>query len=224
MPVAFRAVASTTGTDATGEGTIPSGTAAGDIMLAFLISVGSATTISAAPSGWDLQVADPNPADFSAWCYKRVFVAGDANPTWTFSAAAGWVIDIVSYSGNDTSAPINGSGGNQVAALNTITTPSLTPSVTNCMLVVHGSVDATGGARTWTESGAMTERVDQLDNALHRVVAEELIPGSGSGITRDLTVTGSAQDMASFAVLITPAAGGATQAPYMTLRTKWWGP
>lgn len=208
MAVAFRSVASSTGTDSSGEGTIPSGTATNDIMLAFVVHNSSSATISVAASGWDLLIDDPNPADYSLWCYKRIFASGDSNPTWTFSVAGNWTIDIVSYSGNDTTTPIDASGGNQSAAVNTKTTASLTPSVTGCMLVAHGSVDASGSARTWTETGAMTERVETADNQLHRLLAEELLSTSGSGVTRDLTVSGTAQDLATFAVLIRPAAGG----------------
>ena len=223
MAVAFRSVASTTGTDDSGEGTIPAGAATGDIMIAFLAHSSSTATILVDATGWDLLIADPGPADMSCWCYKRVFVIADVNPTWVFSAAGNWTVDIIAYSGNDTSAPINASDGTQASAVNTLATPSLVPSVTGCMLVAYGSVDASGGARTWTESGAMTERVEATDNALHRLVAEELIATSGSGISRDLTVSGSAQDVAALAVLITPAAAAAGGGE-MTLRGGTWGP
>ncbi|HEU5104200.1 MAG TPA: hypothetical protein VFU22_34520, partial [Roseiflexaceae bacterium] len=179
-------------------------------MLAFLVHSSSSATISSAASGWDLLIANPGPADYAAWCYKRVYQAGDSNPTWTFSTAGNWVVDIVAYSGADATTPIDGSGGNQSAAVNTKTTASLTPSVTGCMLVAHGSVDASGSARTWTESGAMTERVEAADNQIHRVIAEELLSTSGSGVTRDLTVSGSAQDLATLAVLIKPSSSGTT--------------
>lgn len=178
----------------------------GDILLAFLTHSSSSATISAAPSGWASLIADPNPGDFSMVCYWRLRTAGDSSaPTWTWSAAGNWTVDLIAYSGQHASTPFNQSGGNTVAGANTITTPSLTPSVDNCMMVAFGSVDATGAARTWTESGSMTERVDQMDNAQHRVVAEELIATGGSATTRDLTITGTTQDIGSFAVFIAPA-------------------
>ncbi len=207
MSVNFRAVNSTTGIDATAEGSIDASVQDGDIMVAFLTHSLSAAVISATPSGWTSLIADPNPADFSCVCYRKIKASGDSStPTWTWDQAGNWTVDLIAYSGEDQTTPINASGGNQIAAANTITTPSLTPSVDNTMMAAFGAVDATGGARTWTESGAMTERVEALSNQIHRVVAEELIPTGGSATTRNLTVSGSAQDIGSFAVFIAPGA------------------
>jgi hypothetical protein len=71
--------------------------------------------------------------------------------------------------------------------------------------VWFASTDATGAARTWTQGGTPTERLDRLDSTHHRCIAEEVIPTSGSGITRTATVTGSVQDIAAFMVLVRPA-------------------
>lgn len=212
MAVAFRAISTGTGTDATGEGTIPVGTAAGDLMIAFVAHSASTATITGEPSGWTLQEADPNPADFSLWCYTRKWQSGDTNPTWTFSAAGGWTVDIVSYSGVDTTTPVNADVGGQAAAVNAITL-SVTPSVANCMLVAFGDVDATGTLRTWTEDGSMTERLEQLDNAMHRVVADELLSGgSGASQSRTLTFIGTAQDVGGFLLALAPSAAPAAVA------------
>jgi hypothetical protein len=214
VAVQFRNISTATGTDATGEGTIPTGTVAGDLMIAFLCSVGSGTTISSAPSGWTLQEPDPNPADFSLWCYSRLWQSGDPNPTWNFSTVGAWTVDVASYSGVDTTTPVNVDIGEQVAAANSIAVGAITPTADNCMLLAFGAVDASGAARTWTESGAMTERLEQTDNALHRVVAEELLSGgSGVGQTRTLTVTGSTQDIGGFLLAVAPAAAAVESIP-----------
>jgi dihydrofolate reductase len=209
--VAFRALSTATGTDDSAEGTIPTGTTTEDFMVAFLTSASSTATVSTPASGWDLQEADPSPADFSTWCYSRRWQSGDSNPTWTLSVAGGWTVDIVSYSGTDSTTPVNVDIGEQGAALQEIALGPVTPTVDDCMLVAFGAVDAAGGARTWTEDGAMTERLDQMDNALHRVVAEELLSGgSGAGQTRTLTFSGSTQDVAGFLLALAPGAGGST--------------
>jgi hypothetical protein len=173
-------------------------------MIAFLGHSSSSATMTTPASGWDLVEADPNPADFSCLCYKRVKQSGDSAPTWTWSAAGSWTVDIIAYYDQDATTPLDDTSSNQGAAINTITSTSVTPTVANCILVWFAMTDATGGARTWTQSGTPTERVDRMDNALHRCIAEELIASSGSGVTRDATVSGTAQDLGSFAVLVRP--------------------
>jgi hypothetical protein len=210
MAATYRTVVSTTDGDASAEGST-TGINDGDIMIAFLNHSSSSATISSTPSDtWDLVEADPNPADFSLLCYKRVKQAGDsATPTWTWSAAGNWTVDIIAYSGQDTTTPLDDTSSNIVVSDNVITTTSVTPAVTDCVLVWFASVDATGPARTWTQSGTPIERLDRLDNAHHRCIAEEVIPTSGSGITRTATVTDSAQAIGAFAVLVRPATGAA---------------
>jgi len=182
-------------------------------MIAFLNHSASSATMSTAADGWDLVEADPNPADFSCLCYKRVKQSGDSAPTWTWSASGNWTVDIIAYYNQDTSTPLDDTSGVQQAAVNTVTTASVTPSVTNCMLVWWASTDATGSARTWTQGGSPTERLDQMNNAHHRCIAEELITTSGSGITRTATVSGTAQDIGAFAVLVRPSSGGPAYTP-----------
>lgn len=205
MPAIYRTVVSTTGTDASAEGST-AGISDGDIMIAFLNHTSSSATMSGTPANtWDLVEADPNPADFSCLCYKRVKAAGDsATPTWTWSAAGAWTVDIIAYSGQDVTTPLDDTSSKQEAAVNTVTTTSVIPAVMDCVAVWFASTDATGGARTWTQSGTPTERLDQMDNAHHRCIAEEVMTTSGGGITRTATVSGSAQDIGAFMVLIRP--------------------
>lgn len=214
MAVAYRSHASTTGTDATAEGTIPAGTQVGDVMIAFLMHSASTATVSTGASGWDGSLEpDPNPADFSARFYFRVFQAGDANPTWTWSAAGNWTVDILSYSGADTGAPINAHIGEQIAAANSIVLGAITPNVNDCTLVGVGMTDATS-AKTWTESDTPNERIDQGDNQQRRAVADwQLSGGSGIGVSRTFTMDGTSGDMAGFLLAIAPAVGAATPRP-----------
>src|SRR3972149_5365762 len=206
MP-AFRAVSAATGTDATGEGVLPSGVQAGDLMLAFVGHSASSATITGEPAGWSLQEADPNPADFSLWCYARVYQNGDAAPVFTFSAAGSWTVDIAAISGV-AATPVNADIGEQIAAANAIALGDITPTVNDCLLVGFAMADASGGARTWTQSGSMTERLDQMNNDLHRALADELLSGGGGvPVGRTFTVSGNAQDLGGFLLAIAPLAG-----------------
>lgn len=205
MSATFNRVNPTTGTDASAEGDL-TGINDGEIMIAFLNHSSSSATISSGPADtWDLVEADPNPADFACLCYKRVKQSGDSAPVWTWSASGNWTVDIIAFSGQDASTPLDDTSSVQQAGVNTVTTTSVTPAVADCVLVWWASTDATGGARTWTQSGTPTERLDQMDNAHHRCMATEVIAGAGSGITRTATVSGSAQDIGAFAVLVRPA-------------------
>lgn len=203
--VVFRAASTATGTDNTAEGVTPTNTRQGDVQVAFLTSTSSSFTVSSVPTGWTLLQANDTVADFTAWSYWKTYQAGDPAPTWTLSGSGNWAIDIVAYSGCDPSSPINGSNLTVAAASNAVSSGSVIPSSPNCMVVVHGAVDATSGTRTWTESGSMTERLDQVDNQLYRVLADELLSGgSGVSVSRTLTVTDTAQDMSGLIVVLTP--------------------
>ncbi len=208
MPVAFRDVSFTTGTDATAEATIPAGTVDGDWMIAFLPHASSSATITGTPSGWAVQEPDPNPVDFSCICYTRRKQAGDANPTWTWSAAGNWSVDISSWSGVDSANPVNVDVGAISAIANGDISLALTPSINDTMLVGWACIDAVGSARTWSQTGAMTEVLDRLDNAMHRCLAyEQLVGGSGVLQTRVFTddTAGSTQDVGGFMLALTPA-------------------
>ena len=207
MTVAYQAVSHATGTDATGEGSFPAGVANGDLLLAFVIHNSTSATITNVPTGWSLVEADPNPADFATWVYKKNYATGDSAPTWTFSAAGNWVIDITRVDGHDSSDSTTNSSGHANASSNAINVGNITPGYTNMLMICHASVDASGGARTWTEDASLTEVTEQTDNQLHRVIAWELLTGTSS-VNRTLTVSGSAQDMAGFMILVKPAPSG----------------
>src|SRR3972149_2727793 len=210
MP-AFRAVSAATGTDATGEGVLPSGVQAGDLMLAFVGHSASSATITGEPAGWSLQEADTNPADFSLWCYARVYQNGDAAPVFSVSATGSWTVDIAAISGV-AATPVNADIGEQIAAANAIALGDITPTVNDCLLGGFAMADASGGARTWTQSGSMTERLDQMNNDLHRALADELLSGGGGvPVGGTFPVSGNAQDLGGFLLAITPAGAIAKQ-------------
>ena len=62
-------------------------------------------------------------------------------------------------------------------AANDITTAAVTPVSDDDMLIVVGSADAGAPARTWTETGSMTERFEGIGQTLHCLIAEEAITG-----------------------------------------------
>ena len=202
----YQDVASTTGTDASGEGTIPATSTFGDALVAAIYHAASAVTLNSIWPGWNSIRGDPDPADFSMWCLGKVYTSGDSNPTFGFSAAGNWAIDIIAIRGSHPTAPIDVASSAIGATINSITSTSVDPSVNGCVAILFAGVDATGGARTWGVSPSMTERVDRMDNALHRVAATEVLSGHAA-FQRTASVSGSAQDMGCFMVVVKPTSG-----------------
>lgn len=209
MAIAFRANSTATGTGVNGQGVTPTGTVDGDFQVAFLINSAVSANITVPAVGWDALASSPQtPADYRTWCYTRRFATGDTAPLWVFSTSTAWTMDIISYSGVDATTPVNASTGEISTPVNAIDLGPITPTVADCMLVGTASVEASGAVRTWTQSGAMTERNDEADGQLQRAVADELLSGgSGVGQTRTFTVSGSTQDMGGFLLALAPAGG-----------------
>jgi hypothetical protein len=177
-------------------------------MLAAVINDGSVQTITTPASGWTLLETMPvSGMDFSAWLYGRVKQTGDGNPTWIFSGGA-WHIVIAAYSGVST---IDDTSQSTVTVADVdIATADVSPVSADDMLVVVGLSDAAAPARTWTETGTMTERFEGIGQTLHCLVADEqLSGGAGSPVSRVLTISGTTQQLGAFAVALAPAAAPA---------------
>lgn len=144
---------------------VPAGTAANDVMVA-TIAVANSTVIITPPAGWISQPAVLQAAGNGS--RQQIFyrVASGAEPTsytWVFeSAHVGAAGAIVSYSGVDTTSPIDVySGGN--------TTPQgadgplqhralgVTTSTVDSMVI---STHSFSSSASWTPPAGMTERVD----------------------------------------------------------------
>lgn len=211
MAVTYGARSVTSGTDATAEGALPASPSAGDIHIAFVLHASSSATITTPASGWT-ELTTISPTDFSAHAYYRLWQSGDTTtPTWTWSSG-GWVVEIVRYGGVDTTTPVNiDLATKTTGTANTITLGSITPTVNDCMIVGFANADASGSGRTYTQSGAMTERLDEVTSThWHAVADEQLSGGSGTPVSRDFTIAGTAQDLAGWLIALAPATGGGT--------------
>ncbi len=143
---------------------VPTGTVTGDVMVAAIAVVGSGVVITP-PAGW---IAQPATLQGSATTsrqqafYRVATGAEPASYTWQFeSVHAGAAGGIVSYSGVDTTTPVDAFSGNttpqggdtnlQHRALGVATT------VPDTMVV---STHSMASAQTWTPQGGIVERVD----------------------------------------------------------------
>ena len=190
---------------------VPTGTVAGDVMIAAIATTPSTVTITA-PAGWTLiqAVTQTTATSNRVSTYYRVATATEpASYTWTLSTAhTGASGGIVSYSGVDNTTPINVSAGAATASALTHTAPSITTTVANGMLV---TVHEYASARSWTPPAGMTERVDIASRAASTagvtLEMNELLLGA-AGATGAMTATAStsADTGATVSIALKPAA------------------
>jgi hypothetical protein len=148
VALAFRA--SSTG-GASGGGTFsvnkPAGTVDGDILIAVCgLDAGTANGMTN-PTGWT-QVRDDNDAG-SVTLGMRILrkVASGEPASWSFTGAGTDVaVWIGAYSGGDTVTPTDGSNGGPVATSTTITAPTVTPTLTDDLLICAFCDDGAGAA------------------------------------------------------------------------------
>jgi len=156
----------------------PAGTLGGDLMVAGIAVRPSSATITA-PVGWTLQRRqnNTNPSDSSLAVYYRV--AGTSEPasyTWTFSASAGSAGGISSFSGVNTTTPINieASANTGTTSTTNFTAPSVTTTVANTMVVTHHEYSSSD---RFTPPTGMTEAFD--------VASLAVANSNGVAITQD---------------------------------------
>lgn len=145
----------------------PSGTVQGDLMIAHIGRRAGSSTITA-PSGWTTIQSASSPGvlrvtGFTFW--KIAGVSEASTYTFTYIDTASFVTgEIHRYIGTHATAPINASA---VATLNATAlvpdplSPSVTTTVTNCLVVSFLAHDHASLAQTHTPpSGAFVERSD----------------------------------------------------------------
>jgi len=167
----------------------PTSTADGNVMIAIIScsSNGDSTTTLAAPSGWTALSPAPlgGPLGRRTWAFWKVAASEGTSYTFTSSGLSGgseiWIGIITTYSGNHTTAPIDGSGTNSGAQNTTPTLASVTPSTNKDM---HFSYLNAGNnpPHTWTGSPTLTAFLD--DNGTNfdagQVVSDLLLTTSSA--------------------------------------------
>ncbi|GAB4512096.1 MAG: hypothetical protein Tsb0026_15780 [Sulfuricaulis sp.] len=156
---------------------VPTGTVAGDVMIASVTWTPSATTVNA-PSGWTLirEVTQGSATTSRLATYYRVATASEPSAyTWTFSGSvltqsAG---GILSFSGVDNAAPVDAEAGNATNSSLNHTAPTVTTTLDDGMLV---TIHELASSATWTPPGTMTEAADDAS----------LTPNNAAGISIEM--------------------------------------
>lgn len=132
--IAFRSATTASGTGSVTVG-VPAGTAAGDLLVAQVAHLGSATPLTV-PSGWTLVRSDTSGTAVTSALYWKAATA--AEPGATFALPAGSTVrmagGVAAYSGARTAAPVDAHDG--VAGFGkTPYTPSVTTTTADTVLV-----------------------------------------------------------------------------------------
>jgi type II secretory pathway pseudopilin PulG len=122
----------------------PTGTAAGDLLVAAVATNGDTFSYFTQPSGWTSIFSDhySTEVSFLTW-WKKAGASEPASYTfsWTTNSdeAYAW---IMRFTGQDPTYPINVSNKTSGSGSSTPSSPSVTTSVANCMIVRTGGFDS----------------------------------------------------------------------------------
>ncbi|OGS90373.1 MAG: hypothetical protein A2Z95_03175 [Gallionellales bacterium GWA2_60_18] len=215
---------------------IPTGTVAGNLLVATLSVRWYQATVTP-PAGWTTLIQDTPQSSGAATCnsgttagirllsYYKVADAGETAPTFTYSsncaddgfAAAG----MLRFSGVDTTSPIITSAEATTGSSTSHQAPSVSSGTeTDFMLV---TVHAYGSSRSWTTSPTgMTERVDQRSYNANNVLGCNLgvftqsIAAAGATGTRTAIGEADADNGATQSILLRKATSNIDLALAMT--------
>ena len=182
---------------------VPAGTVAGDVMVASIAAQPS-TIVITAPTGWTpvRETAQVTANSSRMATYYRVATAAEpASYVWTFSGAAspGATGGIISFSGVDTSSPIDVEGGNTTASSLTHAANAISTTVANAMLVGSFEFTSTPSAANWS-SNMTVNPVNQgsvtgpVNTGIRLLMGYETRAATGTTGTRTATASGVTAD------------------------------
>lgn len=229
MAVAFRD-SSTSGAGASPVSVPkPAGVADNDAMLMEFTIDDSGGTVTT-PTGWTYVDDIVNGGGlFRTYLFRKVAAGEPANYSVSFTVATTGAGAIVAYSGVNTTTPIDTYAESAPGATATPASPSITPSVNDCMIVaLFGNSNNNGGdTGTPDSSPAATERVDYSDTGalFIRHYIEDFLQGAAAAISLDFTNTIS-RLWTAYTVALKPAgvAGSSGLRPGRRIPTRLFGP
>jgi Putative Ig domain len=174
---------------------VPSGTTTGDLLIA-AVNIRTIRTIST-PAGWTLIRTTTRTNNLRQAVYYRVATASQpASYTWTFSGTVtGTAGTILRYEGASTTSPIVTHSGRTNGSSTSILTSSISPNVSNTMLV--GLFGIRNGATVNPPTGMLeqTEAAQRTGATTTMVVlqaSDQVRPQTGNTGTRTATASSAA--------------------------------
>jgi hypothetical protein len=193
---------------------VPTGTQVGDVLVASLgFGKNGATTqpVLTAPAGWTLVSRTNKGAVGALAVYWHVFAGGETGYTWTTNVTVGGAVFLAAFGGVDTTNPIDVSKGQTSKRGTAVSTPSVTTTTANAMLVASyfGSKGA-GTSTVWTPPAGMTEIGDASDRTGTRSGSlDDAIQATAGASGRKTAVTSLSQDYGVAVLTALRPAGGA---------------
>lgn len=173
--------------------TVPTSTAAGDVLIAQVVTNHTDLTGTSAPAGWTLACSQGNVNGVVEGIWWHI--AGSSEPatyTWTLPANSGVVGNIMRYTGVSTANPIDSCAGQASTSAGTsMAAPSITiHSGDEVLISAYGFTNA----GTTTPAGGYTERVDAKTSkdTLGRAVSSEMADINSGACNATSCNTGSA--------------------------------
>jgi RHS repeat-associated protein len=217
--IAWRAAASaSSGANAGTSITVtkPSGTVAGDVMVAGIVANGGSGVTITAPAGWVLQRTENQLTSTATAVFTKVAGASEpASYAFTLSASKLVVGSISTYTGVDTANPVDGAGGaNSGTSSTAISAPSVTTTTSNTRVIAVWGVR---GATTFTPVTPVLERTDIATTGsfpMSMSLGDRARSTAGATGTSDATAS-----MAGFQATVTIALRAATTGATTELQT-----
>jgi len=185
----------------------PTGTIAGDVMVATVVTNGAPTP----PSGWTQQ-AQANISTVYLTHYTRV-AGGSEGSSYTWTAATSVIeAGIDTWIGVDTTTPITGTPTQNSAFASSAAPGSITTGAANALLVMGGfgyAIAGDGTGLSWSGSGAELWEENYL-NTYFLDAQDEAIASAGATGTRTVTIAGtlgSGSLVLGVMLALNPAAG-----------------
>ncbi len=201
---------------------IPVGTQANDVMVAS-ITVTPATASVTAPAGWQVITSKASNSNEKSRLITYTKVATASEPavySWQLSTShTGVAGGIASFSGVDTSNPVDVSATQVTSSGQTHVAPSLTTTASNGMLVtVHSLASSpystsSGTQGSWAPPSGMTEAVDERSrgssnsNGVALEMAYAALSGAGATGTKSASVPSSSDVGVTAAIALRGTSG-----------------
>ncbi|WP_051942799.1 fibronectin type III domain-containing protein [Streptacidiphilus rugosus] len=173
---------------------VPSGTRAGDVLVASVgIARSSATSQPAitAPSGWTLASRTNYSSTSALAVYTHAYATTDTSYTWTSNAAVGGGVEVSAFSGVDPVTPLAGSQGTTVTRTASVPTPSLTAAAGSGLVASYFGYLAKAGTTTWTSPKGMSSLGQLNDSTKRTAMLAAYVAQATTGSTGAKTATAS---------------------------------
>jgi len=146
--VAYRSSSTATGKSITSLSiTKPTGTAAGDVLLAHLINRNNVAAVATPPAGWTLLRSDQSASQIKSWVFYKVATASEPTSyAFAIDLASYMAGSISAFSGADTANPIDAQSGQKNGTTASFNTPAITTTTANGVVVWFGAQIWTGAA------------------------------------------------------------------------------